>query len=283
MANVKQGGIIKKAQEARPAPSKSPVMVAFENMLNSTSVKERFEKMLGENAGSYLASLQTVYVQNPKLQECPVGSVFSSAAIAASLRLPIIGNLGRAYIVPYKGVASFQIGYLGLVELAQRSGLYKFINVVTVYEGEVQSFNKFTEKIEYGEKESDLVIGYCAAFELLNGFRKTVYWTKGAVEAHAAKYSPSYRYPSSPWQTSFNAMAEKTVLAFTLRHWGPLSVEMQKALAEDPDIQEKPLDLSVDATVQTIEEEQVETSDGRVVDTTTGEVTEDTEQLFQAD
>ena len=38
-----------------------------------------------------------------------------------------------------------------------------------------------------------------------------------------------------------------------------------------------------DTPVIDLTQEQFETSDGRVVDTTTGEVTEETEQLFQAD
>ena len=67
----------------------------------------------------------------------------------------------------------------------------------------------------------------------------------------------------------------KTVLAYTLRHWGPMSIEMQKAMAEDADAHEKPLDLSVDNNVDTIEQE--EASDARVVDVETGEIVADDE------
>ncbi len=38
---------------------------------------------------------------------------------------------------------------------------------------------------------SDVVIGYGAYFELINGFRKTVYWTKVQVEKHKKKLSKS--------------------------------------------------------------------------------------------
>jgi hypothetical protein len=34
-------------------------------------------------------------------------------------------NMGQAYVVPYKGVAQFQIGYLGYLTLARRSGEIK--------------------------------------------------------------------------------------------------------------------------------------------------------------
>lgn len=40
---------------------------------------------------------------------------------AAVLNLPIEPSLGRAYLVPYKGQAQFQLGYKGLIELAQRT------------------------------------------------------------------------------------------------------------------------------------------------------------------
>lgn len=144
--------------------------------------------------------------------------------------------------------------------------MYKSINVVTVYEGEVTNWNKFTEEIEYGEAESDVAIGYCASFELLNGFRKVVYWTKDAVIKHAQRFSKSYG--NGPWKSDFDAMAQKTVLAYMLRHWGPMSIEMQKAMDADPDTHEKPLDLSKDESVETIDEE-------RTVDVETGEIITD--------
>ena len=122
----------------------------------------------------------------------------------------------------------------------------------------------------YGEQEGDAAIGYCASFELLNGFRKVVYWTKDAVIKHAKRFSKSYNSSSSPWQSDFDAMAMKTVLAYTLRHWGPMSIEMQKAMAEDVDTHEKPLDLSKDNSVETIETEDA--SETRVIDTESGEI-----------
>ena len=122
----------------------------------------------------------------------------------------------------------------------------------------------------YGEQESDTAIGYCASFELLSGFRKVVYWTKDAVIKHAKRFSKSYNSSSSPWQSDFDAMAMKTVLAYTLRHWGPMSIEMQKAMAEDVDAHEKPLDLSKDNSVETIETEDA--SETRVIDTESGEI-----------
>lgn len=261
-----KGIITKTQQQAAQAPQAKAGVALLDAMFKSDSVQSRFQRMLGKKSAGFISSVLTVVSQNKLLQNADMRTVLSAASIAASLDLPVIPSLGRAWIVPYKGAAQFQIGYLGLVELAQRSGLYKSINVVTVYEGEVTNWNKFTEEIEYGEAESDTAIGYCASFELLNGFRKVVYWTKDAVIKHAQRFSKSYG--NGPWKSDFDAMAQKTVLAYMLRHWGPMSIEMQKAMEADPDIHEKPLDLSKDESVETIDEE-------RTVDVETGEIIAD--------
>ena len=255
MATVRGGLLAKKQQENQVQAAPKAGVALLDAMFKQDSVQSRFQRMLGKKSAGFISSVLTVVSQNNLLQKADMRTVLSAASIAASLDLPIIPSLGRAWIVPYKGVAQFQIGYLGLVELAQRSGLYETINVVTVYEGEIAKWNKFTEAITYGEQESDKAVGYCASFTLLNGFRKVVYWTKDAVIKHAQRFSKSYHSSSSPWQTDFDAMAMKTVLAYMLRHWGPLSIEMQTAMDRDEDLREKPLDLSVDNNVETIEQD----------------------------
>ena len=272
---VSAKGLITKQKEQAVQAAPEAGVALLDAMFKQDRVQERFQRMLGKKSAGFISSVLTVVSRNKLLQNVDMRTVLSAASIAASLDLPILPSLGRAWIVPYKGVAQFQIGYLGYVELAQRSGLYKSINVNTVYEGEVVKWNKFTEELTYGEQEGDTAIGYCASFELLNGFRKVVYWTKDAVIKHAKRFSKSYNSSSSTWQSDFDAMAMKTVLAYTLRHWGPMSIEMQKAMAEDADAHEKPLDLSVDNNVDTIEQE--ETSDARVVDVETGEIVADDE------
>lgn len=267
---VSAKGLITKQKEQAVQSAPKAGVALLDAMFKQDSVQARFQRMLGKKAPGFISSVLTVVSQNKLLQNVDMRTVLSAASIAASLDLPILPSLGRAWIVPYKGVAQFQIGYLGYVELAQRSGLYKSINVNTVYEGEVVKWNKFTEELTYGEQEGDAAIGYCASFELLNGFRKVVYWTKDAVIKHAKRFSKSYNSSSSPWQSDFDAMAMKTVLAYTLRHWGPMSIEMQKAMAEDMDAHEKPLDLSKDNSVETIETEDA--SETRVIDTESGEI-----------
>ena len=235
---VSAKGLITKQKEQAVQSAPKAGVALLDAMFKQDSVQARFQRMLGKNTASFISSVITAVSQSKALQNVDMRTVLSAASIAASLNLSL--SLRRAWIVPYKGIAQFQMGYLGYVELAQRSGLYRFIAVNTVHKGELVKWNRFTEEIVYGEAESDVAIGYSASFELLNGFRKVVYWTKDAVIKHAKRFSKSYNSPSSPWQTDFDAMAMKTVLAYTLSHWGPLSIEIQQAILEDTDVREKP-------------------------------------------
>ena len=81
--------------------------------------------------------------------------------------------------------------------------------------------------------------GYYAMFELLNGYRKTLYWSKKKMEAHAKRYSQGYRQDLNKgtsytfWSKDFDGMAYKTMLRQLLSKWGVLSIEMQEAYSKD--------------------------------------------------
>ena len=144
----------------------------------------------------------------------------------------------------------------------------KFITMTPVYEGEMQYWNRFNETYTIGEKSSDEVVGYFAAFELINGFKKATYWTKEDVIKHAKRFSKSYG--SGPWQTDFDAMACKTVLLSIMKTYAPVSVEMQKAMEADGKIatfNENGETEFMDVEAETITDEQ-----GRSIDPNTGEI-----------
>ncbi|MCY8504526.1 recombinase RecT [Bacillus atrophaeus] len=225
---------IQKKQNAAPAQQQGTTM---KGLLSSPSVIKRFEEVLGKKATQFTASILSLYNSEKMLQKAEPMSVISSAMVAATLDLPVDKNLGYAWIVPYSGKAQFQLGYKGYIQLALRTGQYKFINCIPVHEGELQKWNPLTEEIDidFEKRESDAVIGYAAYFELLNGFRKTVYWTKAQVEKHKKKFSKS----DFGWKNDWDAMALKTVLKAILSKWGILSVEMQTAVVEDDEERER--------------------------------------------
>lgn len=140
-------------------------------------------------------------------------------------------------------VAQFQIGYKGYIQLAIRSGQYKKLNVLAIKEGELVNYNPLDEDIEVRlieneeEREKAETIGYYAMFEYLNEFKKTLYWSKAKMEAHALKYSMGYRAKKGYtfWEKDFDGMAYKTMLRQLISKWGIMSVDltMQKALESD--------------------------------------------------
>lgn len=215
-----------------------------ETLMSKSDVKSKFTDVLGKKAPGFIASIITASKNN--LKDVEPGSILKSAMTAATLDLPIEQNLGFAYLVPYNNKvngqwikqAQFQLGYKGYIQLAIRSGQYKTINAIEVYEGEIKKINRLTGEIELNENESEIdrskVIGYMAYFRLINGFEKSLYMSKEEVEAHAKKYSKVYASGKSClWKTDFDAMAIKTVLKRLISKYGIMSIEMQKAVLSD--------------------------------------------------
>jgi recombination protein RecT len=221
----------KQLQNKNNVPQQPAAVQTLKGLLASPTLKKRFEEILDKRAPQFMTSIVNLYSSDPVLQKCEPMSVISAAMVAATLDLPVDKNLGYAWIVPYGNKAQFQLGYRGYVQLALQTGQYKSINVIEVYEGELKKWNHLTEKLEidFGARVSDAVIGYAAYFELVNGFKKTVYWTKDQVEKHRQKYSKSGHI----WKENYDAMAMKTVLRNMLAKWGILSIEMQNAFNED--------------------------------------------------
>lgn len=217
--------------------------LGLKSLLNTPTVKKKFEQVLEKKAPQFMSSLLNLYSGDPNIREAEPMSIISSAMVAASLDLPIDKNLGYAWIVPFydskKGhkAAQFQLGYKGYIQLALRTGQYKGINVIPVREGELVKWNRLTEELELDLEgaKSEKVVGYCGYFKLINGFEKTVYWTKDEIESHRIKHNKmkDKKALNNVWKSDYDAMAMKTVLRNMLGKWGILSVEMQKAVLED--------------------------------------------------
>lgn len=209
---------------------------AIKSYLANPAVKKKFEEILGKKAPGFISSIVSAVTMNPRLAQCPPDSVVASAAIAASLDLPINPSLGMAHIVPYNNVAQFQMGWKGFIQLGMRSGMYQLMNTAVVHEGDIKSMNRFTGEIVFNDDqvtdyEKRPVIGYCFYFKLTTGFEKYFYMTKTQCEQHGKRYSKSYT--SGNWKSDFDNMALKTVVKMALSKYGVLSIEMQKAITTD--------------------------------------------------
>ena len=214
---------------------------------------EGYKKLINNTLGDpnrvkrFIASISSAVAMNQTLQQCDAGSILSGALLGEALNLSPSPQLGQYYLVPFndkeKGkVAQFQLGYKVYIQLAIRSGQYKDIDVIEVREGEFLGRDKVTGKYQFNFIEDEVaregkpIVGYLAYFEYLNGFYKSIYWTKEKMQSHAIQYSQAYatdlkkKTNYSFWSKDFNGMAFKTMLRQLISKWGIMSIDIQEAL-----------------------------------------------------
>lgn len=220
----------------------------FSAFLATDAMKKKINEMVGGKDGQqFVTAIISAVSTNPQLAECENSSIVSAALLGQALKLSPSPQLGQYYIVPFNNsdrgckVAQFQLGYKGYIQLAIRSGQYKKINVLAIKEGELIEYDPLNEEIKVNLIEDEELreqaetIGYYAMFEYMNGFRKTIYWTKQKMEAHALKYSKGYKAKKGYtfWEKDFDGMAYKTMLRQLISKWGIMSVDMQTAMEKD--------------------------------------------------
>ena len=207
----------------------------------------------------------TAFSANPALQKCDPKSFIAAMMQSAQLGLEPNTPLGQAYLIPYGTNVQFQVGYKGMLELAQRSGKIK-----TIYAHEVRENDEFD--IDYGLEQSlkhkpllkgdrGDVIGYYAVYHTIDGGFSFVFMTKEEVNEFAQKKSKTFN--NGPWKTDFDAMAKKTVIKQLLKY-APISIEIQQAIVADTSVKTK-----IDADMRLVEDESDD-----YIDTTATEVVE---------
>lgn len=214
--------------------------LTIKEYLAAPAVMKRTEEMLGRRSSQFVTSVLSLAGADPKLMVAEPRSLFNACLTAAALDLPINKNLGFAHIIPYANTkahiteAQFQMGWKGFVQLAQRSGQYKTISSTEVYEGQLVSSDPLRgNKYDWLKKSGDKIVGYVSIIVLNNGFEHELYMSAEEMEKHAKRYSQSYKSGYGPWKDNFPAMAAKTVIKLNISKFGPMSVELEKALVND--------------------------------------------------
>lgn len=227
--------------------AKSNQRLGISAYLTNEAVKNQINSVIGGKEGqSFITSIVSAVNVNPELQECTNQSILSAALLGASLKLTPSPQMGQFYMLPFNDknrgkVATFVLGYKGLLNLAIRSGQYKKLNVLVIKEGELVKYDPLEEDIEVNLIEDENLrekaptAGYFAMLEYTNGFRKTMYWSKEKMESHALKYSKGYQAKKGYtfWEKDFDGMAQKTMLRQLISHWGVVSVDFVTALDAD--------------------------------------------------
>ena len=246
----------------------------YKNLINNTLGDP-------ERSRRFIAAITSAVAVNPSLQECTPGTILAGALLGESLNLSPSPQLGQYYLVPFEtrlkdkdgktlwktdeagnklkdqnGLqipvtekrAQFVLGFKGYIQLAIRSGQYKDIDVIEIHDGEYQGKDPETGKPVFRfieddeERDTRPVTGYLAYFEYLNGFKKSLYWSKSKMMEHADRFSPAFsakvadsdmwKY-SSYWYKDFDGMAKKTMLRQLISKWGIMSIEMQQGYVQD--------------------------------------------------
>lgn len=195
------------------------------------------------SAESVTTSAIAEVIRNESLWPCTPQSIFDCVLASTQLQLRVGKDLGHAYLVPFRDkaagtvVATFIIGYKGLVTLARRSGEITSITANTVYSNDVfEAVEGTNGRLHhapdyFSKKGRGELVGVYAYAKLTGGGEQWAVMSIPEVDAVRARSRAS---GSGPWVTDYNEMAKKTVVR-RLAKMLPISVHDQEAVAADED------------------------------------------------
>jgi recombination protein RecT len=199
---------------------------------------KEFERALPDKIGvdRMMRIVMTAMQKTPHLDECVPGSFFGALLTALQLGLEPNTPLGHCFLIPRYNekksiyICNFEMGYQGLLELAYRTGLYRYIQAEVVCQGDEFDYTYGTSRhLDHTPRwKTQTPIYVYAIYELQNGGQNFAVWSWDAIIAHGKQFSESFNSKYSPWQSNETAkeeMGKKTVLKALLKY-GPKSVEV---------------------------------------------------------
>lgn len=226
------------------------------NNINTTedsrnkNIKTIFEKkrdlllnLLGSESKIEKFTSHVIRLSNDgNLAKCDYMSIVGAAMQVAYLGLELDNTLGQAYVLARyvkkqnKYIATFQIGYKGLVALLLRSNQVKSITPIITYENEPFKFEFNSNGLNFSHSplppsQRGNRVGAYVQIQLKNGGIHTEYmWEEEILEVKKLSDSADSQY--SPWnssEVSKDAMYKKTVLKRACKLL-PLSTEVSEVV-----------------------------------------------------
>ena len=170
----------------------------YKNLINYMEADEK-------RAQKFLGAVVYCFQSVKWLSDCSQESIIASFMKCAELELFPSNVTGQAYVLPYKGIAQFQLGYQGLVTLFYRSGA-KSIRAEIVYENDFFEYENgvikhkpdpFASKEKRGKAKWAYVI-----VDLPTGWAVAKVMGREDILAIGKKFSKSYDSNYSPWNES---------------------------------------------------------------------------------
>lgn len=179
----------------------------------------------------------TAMTRTPKLADCDQATFFNALLTLSQCGIEPDGR--RAYLIPFenrkRGVTECQliISYMGLLELAMRTGEISNVHADKVCENDIFEFDRGQigrHQIDF-KRPRGRAYAYYALCRFKDGTEKAEVMTLEEVEAIRNR---SRAGNSGPWVTDFDEMAKKTVFR-RLSKWLPISSEYRDAIDRDAD------------------------------------------------
>jgi phage RecT family recombinase len=163
-------------------------------------------------------------------------SLASSLLQVATLDITLNPAMRLCYLVPRDNRVILDLSYMGMVEIARRSGIKEIICQLVRSGDEFEfsaSDNKLVHKYDpflSKELRGQIIGGYCCA--MIDGFRSITVMSFEEIE-DIKKRNPAVRKGAhTPWISDYEEMAKKTIIKKAFKLW-PKSEKMAAAVEID--------------------------------------------------
>jgi recombination protein RecT len=222
------------------------VLAVFDNAAFRNQVAAALPRHIGVDSMMRIAL--TEVRMNPDLQKCTVPSFMGALLKAAQSGLRP-GMFGEGWIIPrWNGrlgsmEAQFQPGYMGLAQLAYRSGEVAEVHAVAVYAADHFRYQLGSDpKIEHepdmeAEHANEDIVAFYAVVKLTNGGKLLKVMRRSEVDEVRDRFAPRTRAGKlvGPWTTDYEPMGCKTVLIQALKLAPKDSERLAAALQAESD------------------------------------------------
>lgn len=179
------------------------------------------------------ALVLTEVYKTPKLAACSEETLIGCVLRAAALGLQFGQDLGQAYLIPRGRDCTLQLGYRGVIALAQRSGAIKSLTTRSVYTGDTFAYGygldehlDHTPTLAEDRTAGDLTHAY-AVVRYTNGGTDFEVLDRAQIETRRKRGGDG-----PAWRTDYAKMAEKSAI-LAMRARLPLTTDVATALAQD--------------------------------------------------
>jgi len=204
----------------------------------ASQYKKQIENYFGDEkkALKFLSSVIASVQRTPELLNCEPTSVINSFITMAELNLMPSDVSGEAYVIPYKKVAQFQLGYQGLVTLFYRAGAKSIVSEIVYKKDKFKYVNGEVEhEPDVFADDRGEAIGAYVIVETQSGGKISKVMKKKDIVGIGQKFSKSFNSSFTPWKETNDPelwMWKKTVLKQVAK-LVPKNETIYKAVAKD--------------------------------------------------